>query len=117
MIADVGRMEITPEMKAALQVLGRENVFITGRAGTGKSTLLKYFCDMHPGVVILAPTGVAALNVGGQTIHSFFWPGQRTYPGVALKARPKTPALYEAIQVLVIDEVSMLRADLLDHVN
>src|SRR5918996_6266449 len=117
MTADTGKLEITHEMSVALQVMGRRNVFITGRAGTGKSTLLRYFCDGRPGVVKLAPTGVAALNIGGQTIHSFFWPGQRLYPGVALKDRPKNPALYEAIQVLVIDECSMLRADLFDHVN
>ncbi len=68
-------IEINPEFQKALDLMegsGR-HVFVTGRAGTGKSTLLNYFCE-HTGkaVVVLAPTGVAAINVGGQTIHSFF---------------------------------------------
>jgi len=68
-------IEINPEFQKALALMedSHRHVFITGRAGTGKSTLLGYFCD-HTGkaVVVLAPTGVAAINVGGQTIHSFF---------------------------------------------
>ena len=65
-------IDINPEFRKALDLMegsGR-HVFVTGRAGTGKSTLLNYFCA-HTGkaVVILAPTGVAAINVGGQTIH------------------------------------------------
>jgi nucleoside-triphosphatase THEP1 len=73
--------EISAEFTHALDLLEKtdRNFFITGRAGTGKSTLLEYFrSQTKKNVVVLAPTGVAALNVGGETIHSFFGfkPGQ-----------------------------------------
>jgi len=97
-----------------------KNVFVTGRAGTGKSTLLTYFQqNTNKKVVVLAPTGVAALNVRGQTIHSFF--GFK--PNVTLEQIKKinTPkgssSIYKKIDTIVIDEVSMVRADLLDCVD
>ena len=68
-------IEINNQFKKALDILENTNksVFITGKAGTGKSTLLEYFRSItKKKVVVLAPTGVAALNVKGQTIHSFF---------------------------------------------
>ena len=68
-------IEINAEFKRALDLMeaGEKSVFITGRAGTGKSTLLDYFRNTtKKNVVVLAPTGVAALNIRGQTIHSFF---------------------------------------------
>ncbi len=96
------------------------NVFVTGRAGTGKSTLLRYFRDnTKKKSVVLAPTGVAAVNIGGQTIHSFF--GFR--PDITVdKARKKQPArskgnLYKKLDAIVIDEISMVRADLLDCIE
>ena len=69
-------IEINPDFARALDLLENtgKNLFITGRAGTGKSTLLEYFRDnTGKNVAVLAPTGVAALNVKGQTIHSFFY--------------------------------------------
>ena len=69
------KFEITDEFKDILNILNNtgDNIFITGKAGTGKSTLLKYFIkNIKKNKVILAPTGIAALNVSGQTIHSFF---------------------------------------------
>jgi ATP-dependent DNA helicase PIF1 len=95
-------------------------LFITGKAGTGKSTLLEYFrdhTDREP--VVLAPTGVAALNVGGQTIHQFFGFSidvtlRRIEDG---KIRPRDRKLYKQLSAIVIDEASMLRADLLDCVD
>ena len=69
------RIELTDEFKEAIRVMGDtdENVYITGKAGTGKSTLLKYFCDRTTKkIIVLAPTGIAAINVEGVTIHSFF---------------------------------------------
>lgn len=96
------------------------SVFITGRAGTGKSTLLSHFRQTtRKKVVVLAPTGVAALNVGGQTIHSFF--GFR--PNVTLervkRVRPHggEEDIYKKLDAIVIDEISMVRADLLDCVD
>ncbi|MDR7406960.1 MAG: AAA family ATPase, partial [Armatimonadota bacterium] len=68
-------IELNPEFTRALDLLERtrRHVLVTGRAGTGKSTLLRYFLDhTRKKAVVLAPTGVAAVNVGGQTIHSFF---------------------------------------------
>ena len=68
-------IELNPEFQRALALMEdtQKNVLITGRAGTGKSTLLSYFRDhTKKKAVILAPTGVAAVNVAGQTIHSFF---------------------------------------------
>ena len=115
-------IEINPEFARALDLIqaGRSNLFITGRAGTGKSTLLEYFrdhADDEP--VILAPTGVSALNVRGQTIHRFF--GFRTdvtYDSVRKsRSKPRDPELYKELSTLIIDEASMLRADLLDCVD
>ncbi|MDE6795678.1 MAG: AAA family ATPase, partial [Muribaculaceae bacterium] len=64
-----------PEFQQAFQLLTQTsvNVFLTGKAGTGKSTFLRYICQkIRKNYIILAPTGVAAVNVGGVTIHSFF---------------------------------------------
>src|SRR3972149_6487142 len=69
------QLDLTPEFCHALELLERStrNLFITGRAGTGKSTLLQHFrAETRKNVVVLAPTGVAAVNVGGEPIHSFF---------------------------------------------
>src|SRR4051812_34868335 len=68
-------IELTDEFREALALMeaAEEHAFITGRAGTGKSTLLRYFVShTRRRVAVLAPTGLAAVNVGGQTIHSFF---------------------------------------------
>src|SRR5499425_3622026 len=68
-------IELTPEAQAVLQLWEhtRQHVLLTGRAGTGKSTLLQHFrTTTRKRLVVLAPTGVAAINVHGQTIHSFF---------------------------------------------
>jgi hypothetical protein len=78
---DKPQIEINEQFRRALDILEKSDrsVFITGRAGTGKSTLLDYFRNTTAKkVAVLAPTGVAALNVKGQTIHSFF----RFKPGI-----------------------------------
>ncbi|MBU6389750.1 AAA family ATPase [Patescibacteria group bacterium] len=113
---------ITPEFQAALQLLddSRQHVFVTGKAGTGKSTLLQHFRKTtKKKVVVLAPTGVAALNVQGQTIHSFFRFRPDITPDSAGRIRPNPTQtkLYKELDALVIDEVSMLRADLLDSID
>lgn len=93
-----------------------KNVFLTGQAGTGKSTLLEYFrAQTKKNIVVLAPTGVAAVNVKGQTIHSFF--GFK--PNVTLSKVKKIEKtdLYTNLDTIVIDEISMVRADLLDCVD
>lgn len=112
-------IEITEEFRKALDILENTNdsVFITGKAGTGKSTLLREFTNKtKKNFVVLAPTGIAALNVGGQTIHSFF----RFKPGNLeidkLKSDYRTD-LFENIETLIIDEVSMVRSDLMHGID
>jgi len=97
-----------------------QNIFITGRAGTGKSTLLTYFRSYtKKNVAVLAPTGVAAVNIEGQTIHSFF--GFRPNITVDLVRkkyrRRKQRDLYKKLDAIIIDEISMVRADLLDCID
>ncbi len=92
-------------------------IFLTGRAGTGKTTLLKYFAE-HTAArcVLCAPTGIAAINLGGQTLHSFFRikPNDLLEPQLLKKLPAKTA---DAFDILIIDEASMLRADLLDAID
>lgn len=118
----MGSIEINDKFKTALQVMDdtKRSVFVTGKAGTGKSTLLDHFRHTtKKKVVALASTGVAALNIRGQTIHSFF----RFKPDITLeKARElgrdtKKKQLYQALDAIVVDEISMVRADLLDCVD
>ncbi len=97
-----------------------KNVFITGRAGTGKSTLLSYFRRMtRKRVAVIAPTGVAALNVQGQTIHSFFGfkPGITVDQVRRIRIRDEDKNIYRKLDTIVIDEISMVRADLLDCID
>jgi ATP-dependent DNA helicase PIF1 len=93
----------------------REPLLITGAAGTGKSHLLQLVVsELEGGVVVAAPTGLAALRVGGQTVHSLF----RLPPGVlAPTDEVRIPRVLRSISTLVIDEASMVRADLLDAVD
>jgi len=115
------KIELNPEFKQALSLAGKsqQNIFITGKAGTGKSTLLEYFRDHNKkSLVVLAPTGVAALNVHGETIHSFF----RFKPNITLKEVLKSASkadkkLFQKLDAIVIDEISMVRADLLDCID
>ena len=94
------------------------HVFITGRAGTGKSTLLQYFRqNTKKDIAVLASTGVAAVNVKGQTIHSFFNFKIDITPDSVRKIRPRDKAVYKKLHAIVIDEISMVRADLLDCVD
>jgi len=115
-------IDFNEQFKRALEAMERtdKSIFITGRAGTGKSTLLNYFRHTtKKKVAVLAPTGVAALNVKGQTIHSFF--GFK--PNITLdrvrKLRPGAFGrdIYGKLDAIVIDEISMVRADLLDCVD
>ena len=110
---------ITDGFERALAAIDAgDNVFITGRAGTGKSTLLRHYCataEHEP--VVLAPTGVAAVNVCGQTIHSFFGFGPNVTKHHFPRVQPKDIKRYRALTTIVIDEISMVRADLLDCVD
>src|SRR5208283_2007452 len=97
-----------------------EHMFITGKAGTGKSTLLQYFRQKTAkNVAILAPTGVAAINIKGQTIHSFFnFKPDVTPESVGdIPVRKRKRKLYQELNAVIIDEVSMVRADLMDCID
>lgn len=105
----------TAEFEAARDFLKNNvgNLFITGRAGTGKSTLLRALREaVGESMVVLAPTGLAAINVGGQTIHSFFGFPPRLIQRDDIR-RSRNGRLMRKLEYLVIDEVSMVRSDLM----
>lgn len=115
-------INLDASFKIALDTLNNstENVFLTGNAGTGKSTLLDHFRNnTEKNVAVVAPTGVAALNVRGETIHSFFgFPPNVTPERAVLEAKhSKKVKIYKALDILIIDEISMVRADLLDSID
>ena len=113
-------IEINQEFRRALDIMegSNQHVFITGKAGTGKSTLLDYFRqNTKKEVAVLAPTGVAALNIQGQTIHSFFNFKPNITPEKVRKVSGLDGHIYKEFDTIIIDEVSMVRADLLDCVE
>nr|WP_156364554.1 AAA family ATPase [Curtobacterium sp. Leaf261] len=113
-------LELTAEQRSVFDHIEstRDHVFITGRAGTGKSTLLHHLSwNTAKQVVICAPTGVAALNVGGQTIHSLFRLPIGLIADSTIDQNPVTRKLLNTIDTLVIDEISMVNADLLDAMD
>ena len=121
-----------PEFQDAWDVLQHthRSIFLTGKAGTGKSTFLKYIRDnTKKKTVVLAPTGIAAVNVGGQTMHSFFKipfkPMVSDDPDYANPARMRKMLRYtkekvkliRELELIIIDEISMVRADIIDFVD
>ena len=109
----------------------RQSVFLTGKAGTGKSTFLKYVCEITKKKhIVLAPTGIAAINAGGSTLHSFFklpfYPLLPDDPNFSLKGGKLhsflkyTSAhrkLIKEVELVIIDEISMVRADIIDFID
>ena len=101
------------------------HIFLTGKAGTGKTTFLKNLpLKTYKRMAVVAPTGVAALNAGGQTIHSFFQlpfgplpPGTNTITAQLHKMKKRKLDLMRSLDLLIIDEISMVRADVLDAVD
>lgn len=112
-------IELSGDFRRALAAMGgSRNLFITGEAGTGKSTLLAYFRrTTSKNVAVLAPTGVAALNVRGQTIHSFFRFKPDVTPDTVRKLNAYAARKYRSVDAIVVDEILMVRADLLDCVD
>lgn len=121
-----------PEFQDAWSVIQKthRSVFLTGKAGTGKSTFLKYICANTKKVhIVLAPTGIAAVNVGGQTMHSFFkipfkpmLPDDPDYANPArmrkmLRYTKDKVKLIQRLELIIIDEISMVRADIIDFVD
>ena len=119
------------EWQQALQIIQytRRSLFLTGKAGTGKSTFLRYVSkNTKKKYVILAPTGIAAINAGGATLHSFFklpfhplLPNDTRYDRRHIKETLKyTNAqrkLLREIDLIIIDEISMVRADIIDFID
>ena len=130
-------MEKNIEFKLAEELLNNtgSNIFLTGKAGTGKTTFLKYFYEnTTKNCIIAAPTGVAAINAGGVTLHSLFnLPFQAYIPSLMsvdnsiafntaeirkhFKFNKNKRKLIQELDLLIIDEISMVRADLLDAIN
>ena len=120
-----------PEWQQALQIIQntRRSLFLTGKAGTGKSTFLRYVAEhTKKKHVILAPTGIAAINAGGQTLHSFFklpfhplLPNDSRYTPrnirKTLKYSGVTLKLLREVELIIIDEISMVRADIIDFID
>lgn len=126
----MGNSEHNNEMNLAWQFVEGTNVsvFLTGKAGTGKTTFLKKLKELSPKrMAVVAPTGVAAINARGVTIHSFF----QLSPGIHVPGREETPKgrerfyqmskdkknVLRTMDLLVIDEISMVRCDLLDAID
>ena len=119
-----GNISFGAEAKRAIQLIDDgENVFITGKAGTGKTTLLREIVKRNKGkqcVVVLAPTGVAADNAHGDTMHSFlrlpmqpYLPDHKVLPDL-YKLSPNTEEAVKSLDMIIIDEISMVRCDMLD---
>ncbi len=121
-----------PEFQDAWSMVRKtkRSVFLTGKAGTGKSTFLKYMrANTKKKLVVLAPTGIAAVNVGGQTLHSFFKipfkPMVTDDPDYSNPARMRKMLRYtkekvkliRELELIIIDEISMVRADIIDFVD
>lgn len=119
------------EWQDALQIINytRRSLFLTGKAGTGKSTFLRYVSkNTKKKHVILAPTGIAAINAGGSTLHSFFklpfhplLPNDVQYSWKNLKKTLKYNGaqckLIREVELIIIDEISMVRADIIDFID
>lgn len=119
------------ELQQALQIIQytSRSLFLTGKAGTGKSTFLRHICaNTKKKHVILAPTGIAAINAGGTTLHSFFklpfhplLPDDERYSVRNLRATMKYTSekrkILREVELIVIDEISMVRADIIDFID
>lgn len=113
-------VELTPEQLAIFRRIedGDGHLFITGRAGTGKSTLLRHLTEhSRKQIIVCAPTGVAALNVGGQTIHSLLKLPLGVIADAPLRQRTELKQMLNSLDLLVIDEISMVNADLMDAID
>ena len=120
----INNFELTNDMQKVWDLTltpGGGHVFVTGKAGSGKTTFLKYLKDNSPkNLIIAAPTGVAAVNAGGVTLHSLFqFPLSPIPPGTELDddLSKQKRALLRKMEILVIDEISMVRPDIMDAVD
>ena len=109
------------EQQKAFDLVANTNtcLFITGKAGTGKTTFIKRIQEeIHKNFLVLAPTGIAAIAVGGQTMHSFFgFPMQAMGPHTRLDVLPEKRMLLDEIDTIIVDEASMVRSDMVDGMD
>ena len=112
-------MDADQEKAFALIESTNTSLFITGKAGTGKSTFIKMIQEeIDKNFLVLAPTGIAAINVGGQTIHSFFgFPFEVIGPHTQMRVLEEKQILLKHIDTIIVDEVSMVRCDLVDGMD
>lgn len=114
---DISKIEILPEYRLIVEAVNRNcgGIFVTGKAGTGKSTLIKYLTHVVKNIAVIAPTAIAAINVEGVTIHSFFGiPPRPINPGEVFSPRKNMIPVFENIKALIVDEVSMVPPDIID---
>jgi len=112
--------QLTDEFKIGFEAMenSKQNLYITGEAGTGKTTLLKYFRNATKrNYVVVAPTGVAAINCLGQTIHSFFKFPPKLIQKDDIKRAYNSHRIFDKLDMLIVDESSMMRADLMDGID
>jgi ATP-dependent exoDNAse (exonuclease V) alpha subunit len=117
---DAEPIDVLPEYEFVLAAIRGEcpAIFVTGRAGTGKSTLIRFLTEQIEDCAVVAPTAMAAINVHGSTIHSFFSIPSRTMnPDEACEPRRQIVPVIECLGALVIDEVSMVTPDLVDCIS
>ena len=132
MAKDIEQIDLdNAELQQALQIIQytRRSLFLTGKAGTGKSTFLRYICShTKKKHVVLAPTGIAAINAGGSTLHSFFklpfhplLPNDTRYNRrnirETLKYNGEKRKILRELELIIIDEISMVRADIIDFID
>jgi len=113
-------IEILPEYQFLLKAIEEKcpAIFVTGRAGTGKSTLIRFLTSKIKRSAVIAPTAIAAINVGGSTIHSFFGiPHRAVNPDESFSPRNYMIPMVENLDALIIDEVSMVAPDLVDCIS
>jgi ATP-dependent exoDNAse (exonuclease V) alpha subunit len=117
---NVQDIEILPEYEFIFKAIEERcpAIFVTGRAGTGKSTLIRYLTSKIKRSAVIAPTAIAAINVGGTTIHSFFGiPHRAVNPDESFSPRKHMVPVVENLDALIIDEVSMVAPDIVDCIS
>ncbi len=113
-------IEVLPEYEFIYRALqqGCPSLFVTGKAGTGKSTLIQWLCQKLEGCAVVAPTAIAAVNVQGDTIHSFFgFPPVHIDPDDNFHPKEKTRLVLENVRYLIVDEVSMVLPNIVDAMS
>ncbi len=122
--SDTGTLDEEQKKAFLLMEYSNENIFVTGKAGTGKSLLLEIFGRFpHKKIIKLAPTGIAALNIGGATLHSTF--GYYNLENLNLddiaqstiRLKPEKKLVLQNTELIIIDEISMVRADIFDKID